>query len=182
MTSKNVIIVGAGLFGSIAARLARDRGHQVTLIDNGEEHAASKASGCVLAPSWLGSLSDKQRKRGMEVLRRLYTVHDVEFQTNVLAKFKAARVDPIEVLLQPDIVGTVMTVANGKVTMRDGCTEKGTVLVAAGIWSGSLVEMPLVSFSQATYPWPKFMHTPRTGRRWRSRSGRDRSGSATVRP
>lgn len=147
--SKNVIIVGAGLFGSIAATLARKRGHNVTVIDNAEPYAASKASGCVLAPSWLASLSDKQRERGMGVLKALYPVMEVEFQTNVLGrKFKASRVDPLQVLVKPDAIETVTRVVDGGVDViapgMSGGYRNSIVLVAAGIWSADLVDMPPV--------------------------------------
>src|SRR5476651_1936131 len=82
--SKDVIIVGNGRFGSIAATLARSRGHNVTVVSNLEHLAASRASGCVLAPSWLGSLDPRQVDVGMSVLRALYAVHDVAFQSNIL--------------------------------------------------------------------------------------------------
>src|SRR4051812_13833019 len=107
MTSKKVVIVGAGLFGSIAASLARRRGHEVTLIDNKEPMAASKASGCVIAPSWIASLPKDEIIRGQKVLTYLYTVHDVEFKTNLLKTFKAQRIDPNEIILDPDVIGKV---------------------------------------------------------------------------
>lgn len=140
--SKNVVIVGNGLFGSIAATLARQRGANVIVISNLEHYAASKASGCVLAPSWLTSLDASQVEVGMNVLRALYSVHDVTFTTNVLATFRAQRVDPDEVLVRPDVVGDVESVGNGRVTLANGDVYEGLVLVAAGVWCERLVAMP----------------------------------------
>jgi glycine/D-amino acid oxidase-like deaminating enzyme len=143
MTSKKVVIIGSGLFGSIAASLARNRGHDVLVIDNKQPMAASKASGCVLAPSWLSSLPKDEVIRGMKVLQYLYTVHEVEFKTNLMKTFKAQRVDPHEVIVDPDVVASVDQVkSDGTVVLNDGTKHKGLVLVAAGIWSGELVDMP----------------------------------------
>lgn len=144
MTSKNVIIVGAGLFGSIAATLARKRGHTVTVIDNAEKYSASKASGCVLAPSWLNSLDSRQIEGAMDVLQSLYTVEEIKFPVGLAATFKAKRVNPDKILVKPDIKAAVLLVEDGKVKLEDGRILKGIVLVAAGIWSQNLVAMPVI--------------------------------------
>jgi glycine/D-amino acid oxidase-like deaminating enzyme len=141
---KKVIIVGAGLFGSIAAALARRHGHDVTVIDNKEEHSASKASGCVLAPSWLTSLSSEQTQRAMEVLGSLYRVQDTALLNPTTGlTFKAKQVHPDDILVVPDIAAKVEAVGDGW-AQYEGTKLKGTVLVAAGVWSESLVEMPKV--------------------------------------
>lgn len=142
MTSKSVIIVGNGLFGSIAATLARSRGHEVTVVSDLQPLAASKASGCVLAPSWLSSLNARDIDTGLNVLRALYDVYDVEFKSNLLKNFKAQRVDPDQVLVRPDVIEKVERVFNGKVLLASGKELKGAVLVAAGMWSADLVDMP----------------------------------------
>lgn len=140
MAKHSVIIIGAGLFGSLAARLADAEGHEVTVIDNAEPWAASKASGCVLAPSWLSSLSSDEIATGMDVLASVATVHDVEFQTNLLKTFKAKRVNPSELLVQPDMVARVKSIAQGgKVELEDGTKLQGKVLVAAGMASHALL-------------------------------------------
>lgn len=142
---KDVVIVGNGLFGSIAATLARSRGHKVTIVSNMEPLAASKASGCVLAPSWLGSLSPQQVEVGLRVLSELYVVHPIAFTGPLGASFKAQRVDPDAVLLKPDIVDNVERAQDGRVTLsKTGEVLKGQVLVAAGIWSENLVQMPKI--------------------------------------
>lgn len=140
MTSKDVIIVGAGLFGSIAATMARRRGHNVTVIDSGESWAASKCSGCVIAPSWLAALDRKDIDDGMAVLRENYAVHDVEFKTNLLKTFKATRVDTHAVLVEPDVNAVVAVVKNGLVVLEESGAElRGQVLIAAGLGTEHLV-------------------------------------------
>lgn len=142
----NIIIVGNGLFGSIAATLARAHGHTVTVISADVPNSASKASGCVLAPSWLNSMERSQIDTAMGVLGELYTVHDLEFKTNLLKTFKAKRVVPSDVLVPPDIEARVLEVGDGWVsyTMDDAKRQpaaklKGKVLVAAGVWSFDLL-------------------------------------------
>ena len=134
----NIVIVGAGIFGSLAARLARAEGHKVTVVDCLRPWAASKASGCVLAPSWLSSLSKEQLERAMDTLRMLVTVHDVHFKTNLAATFKAQRVNLKDILVKPDLLLEVTEVDDGVVRTTSG-PLKGKVLVAAGIESARLV-------------------------------------------
>lgn len=141
---KDVIIIGAGLFGSIAARLADRKGHDVTVLDCGEPWAASKASGCVLAPSWVSSLTSEQVTTAGEVLAGLAPVEPLLFKTNMLKSFKANRIDPRKILVKPDLTERVVSVGDGVVQLEGGHKLKGIVLVAAGIASSSLVEMPKV--------------------------------------
>lgn len=139
---KEVLIVGAGLFGSIAARLARARGHSVTVFDSGEEWAASKASGCVLAPSWLSSLSKEEVVEANAALESVAAPEPLLFQTNAKLTFKAARVDPKKLLVKPDVKELVTYVKNGKLGTVDQDYE-GIVLVAAGLGCAGLIrDMP----------------------------------------
>lgn len=139
---RNIVVVGAGLFGSMAATLARANGYSVTVIDSGAAWAASKASGCVLAPSWLSSLSAEQREQGLLTLRSLYPVHPVAFRTPLGGVFNAERVALKDVLVAPDETAQVVHVGDGYVVLGTGRRLTGDVLVAAGCGSGDLVYMP----------------------------------------
>ena len=139
----NIIIVGNGLFGSVAAALAESQGHTVTLISESRKYEASPASGCVLAPSWLSSLPKADVANAMSVLGSLYKLHPLEFQTNLFKTFKAQRVHTADVLRKPDFNLKVTEVGDGVVKAVDNLggvhTYKGAVLVAAGIWCGELL-------------------------------------------
>lgn len=140
---KKVIIIGNGLFGCIAAAAARARGHEVAVVSDQREFAASPASGCVLAPSWLSSLSAAQVSTGMQLLNELYRVEDVKFSTLLGLPFKAKRIDPDSILRMPDFLCSVLRVKDNGVHLMGGKVLKADViLVAAGVWSGELVETP----------------------------------------
>lgn len=141
--SKNIIVVGGGLFGSIAAAFAREHGAQVTVIDAGYPLAGSRASGCVLAPSWLSALTPEQIEQAMSVLEGLYKVEDITFTTHLKLAFKAKRVNPASILRRPDVKARVTAVGDGVVDTEDGQKFRGVVLVTAGAWCKALLpQMP----------------------------------------
>jgi glycine/D-amino acid oxidase-like deaminating enzyme len=148
MTKTNLIVVGAGLFGSIIATHARSRGYDVTVIGQSRQYEASPASGCVLSPNWLNSMPSEDISDALSVLKEHYTLVDLKFKTNILSTFKAKHIDPASILIEPDIVGKVLAVRDNEVIFdKFGVphTMHGTVIVAAGIWSKELIpDMPAI--------------------------------------
>lgn len=142
--SKNVLIVGGGLFGCIAAKLAREAGHTVTIFDANEPLAASKASGCLLKPSWLTSIPAEGVERGYEVLRNLYGLTDMVLAGPLIVNFKVQHVSPEAILAEERVPLRVTEVGDGFLRTEDGKRHTGTVLVAAGVWSDRLVDMPKI--------------------------------------
>jgi glycine/D-amino acid oxidase-like deaminating enzyme len=145
MTVKpNIIVVGNGLFGSIAATYARAAGYSVTVLSDKRPFSASPASGCVLAPSWLSSMPSGDIANALAVLKDLYTLHNVEFKTKLTGVFKAKRVNTDQVLIEPDVFCRVTRVEDGRVTYMDANREShtltGVVFVAAGIWCNQLIK------------------------------------------
>lgn len=135
-----IIVVGAGLFGSIAARLAEHAGHKVTVVDCARPWAASKASGCVMAPSWATSLSGEELQASGRVLKTLFPIHPLSFKTHFGATFHANRVDLKDVLREPELKEEVLRVSDGEVFFKYRQPLKADmVLVAAGVESFSLL-------------------------------------------
>lgn len=51
---KSVLVIGGGYFGLAAARLLTSRGVEVTIIDDADPHAGTRASRGLFAPEWIG--------------------------------------------------------------------------------------------------------------------------------
>jgi Dehydrogenases (flavoproteins) len=140
----DVVIVGAGMFGMMSARMAQDKGANVTIIDNKARYCATPASGFLLKPSWLTALSEEQIKKGYEVLRALYGVETLNFR--VLPTKKTVKID--RALFTYKLPKKAQFVAADVVEVSNGMVKtpkqvfKGKVLIAAGINSDKLVEMP----------------------------------------
>lgn len=141
-----VIVVGAGLFGQVAADWARREGHEVTTIDASLPNRASPAAGCVLKPSWLASIPKERVAKGLAVLDELYGVEEFMLHTKVGLSARVQRVDPDKILRVPDIQARVLSVSDGVVKLDNGQRLQGIVLVAAGIWCQELIPgMPNIS-------------------------------------
>jgi glycine/D-amino acid oxidase-like deaminating enzyme len=138
--SRPVIIVGAGLFGSIAAKVCAEHGFKVLLIDNKKSEAGSKAAACLMKPSWLTMLDKESLTIANTLLRKYYSYKELTFQSSK-AMVQVGWVPPKEILCFSPIKETVLNVGDGTVTTDKGI-YKGNVLVAAGVWSGGLVDLP----------------------------------------
>lgn len=153
MKKKHVVIVGAGLFGSIAAKLCLRAGHRVTVIDDNRPFSGSKPAACLMKPGWMSGLGEKA-DIGLQVLGMLYDVHEIPFHTRA-GNVNVFWVDPAKVLdhgaetirgtvtdINPD--GSVVYIPHNKVPGADPqnvqITYGDAVLVAAGVWCKQLVE------------------------------------------
>lgn len=148
-----VIVVGAGLFGSIIAAELSRLGHELLLIDSQEPDAGSNAAACLMRPSWLGSMGDKAVP-ALETLDRLYGLQTVRFRLRPSALHSDVHWIP------PSSILGKATVIRGKVssierhgpeewcvthcdTRDQGWLTRRTfadrVIVAAGVWTGPIL-------------------------------------------
>jgi glycine/D-amino acid oxidase-like deaminating enzyme len=129
------VIVGGGLFGSLAARLARLKGYEVTVVDSNEALAASPASGGVMKPSWLTGVDVKQ---AVAILEQFVAVRDVPF-TFLGTTVHAYVVNPLDVLDPAPLRARAIRAEDGLVVLDNGQELRGHVLVAAGVWTNTLL-------------------------------------------
>ena len=142
----NVIVVGAGLFGSLLGQALENKGHDVTYIDSNENRAGSKPAACLMKPGWFQKIDEKP------VLKYL----EKTYENYQILKFRAGKPGlisvPVDVYWVPpkDIMHGGRNIVNEKVIeIKDGVvvteekTYKGLVIVAAGVWTRDLLpKMP----------------------------------------
>ena len=137
----DVVVVGAGLFGSVVAAALRAEGADVLVVDDRRPGAGSPPAGCVVRPSWLSSMTPQERTDALELLARLYELREEAFTVWGSPRPVACfRVEPSEVLRDPDVVGRVAEVSdNGVVLDTEYCyTARLGVVLACGVWGWEL--------------------------------------------
>lgn len=150
----HVIVVGAGIAGSSAARILRERGHAVTVVAEGR-HPHSLAATAVLRQRWhrdpaeaaaLNASLACYRSWGMPLVQGGLVTH---FRTPGRPPRQDpdwALIDPATPLLAPDRTGEATEATARAVTLKDGTRLDGdAVVIAAGCGS------PLSAAGRTTY-------------------------------
>lgn len=153
---KDVIIIGAGLFGCIIAKQLMAKGLDVAIIDNAEPMAGSRPAACLMKPSWFSSMGKENYTPAMETLESLYDVKTIEFKTGA-GKANVKWIDPESILKSAQHVDSaekIDTVTNRgdhwTVEYGEEWTLMGAkkIILAAGVWCNELLEasdLPIVS-------------------------------------
>lgn len=139
---KIVLIVGAGLFGSVLARVVRNEGHEAILIDGALPNPGSAAAACLLKPDWLPTAMRSVYRD----LDELFGLRDVTLKTQLGAQLTLQHIPPEDVLLRPDVAAVIDRVEGGtqpRVSVsgldRERFLHGDYVVVCAGIHSNELL-------------------------------------------
>ena len=137
-------IVGAGIAGSSAARIGRELGHEVTLIDGNPGRAASRCALATIRPQWF----DQETRGSIELSWRWYEKWGVSItQHAVVSNWRNPEpkpqrdwwlVDPERCLVDPDIVENAIRIDGTSVHLPSGVLEFDAVLNATGAYGGEL--------------------------------------------
>jgi hypothetical protein len=142
----DLIVVGAGIFGSILTAEARRRGMTVLQVDAEYPGSGSKAAACLMKPSWFSGMHRTQTDAALQLLDELYGVEDIQFSLLGMKALNATVhwVNPRAVLSHDYTVMQVDTVGDGWVEDdRKDRYHARAVIVAAGIWCKDLVQEPV---------------------------------------
>lgn len=148
----DVLIVGAGLFGSVIRDALGRQGMDVMTIDDHRPMSGSTPAACLMKPSWFSGLGPKVYNPALELLSSLYTMHELEFQIAPAVKSLVYWIHPGAILTQGGInrTGRVTGITpNGDgrwlVSYLPGLSQQGSgevlarrVVVACGIWTSEL--------------------------------------------
>jgi glycine/D-amino acid oxidase-like deaminating enzyme len=128
-----LLVVGGGLFGSLAAAYARSKHIEVLVFDPGLSGAASHAAAGLFKEEWAGRRFHEHYRRAVPLLDRLYSVrkvtltHDDGSKEDLLFVPPTTIVEPSPIPLEVTAVGDGWLVAEGR-------RYEGWVYIAAGIW------------------------------------------------
>jgi hypothetical protein len=133
-----LLVVGGGLFGSLAAACARDKGVEAVVFDPGLEGAASPAAGGLFKEAWAGEKLREHFRRALPLLERLCGVRQVVLTDDDGGKETLLFVPPASVLEPSPLRRRVTAVGDGWLE-AGGERFEGWVYVAAGVWCGQLL-------------------------------------------
>jgi glycine/D-amino acid oxidase-like deaminating enzyme len=128
-----LLVVGGGLFGSLAAAFARSRGIDATVFDPGLGGAASPAAAGLFCERWVGCKLREHFHNALPLLEQLYEVRSVVLSHDDGREESFLFVPPAN-LLEPNPVPQQVTAVGDGWLEADGRRHEGWVYVAAGVW------------------------------------------------
>ncbi len=144
-----LLVVGGGLFGSLAAAWARARGVEAVVFDPELPGAASPAAAGLFAERWAGRKLAEHHARALPLLERLYGIRHVTLTHDDGRPEPLLFVPPSAVLEREPVRQRVGAVGDGWLE-AGGRRYEGWVYVAVGAWTDDLVPGSGVHGKQGT--------------------------------
>src|SRR5437588_6988111 len=138
MTMPTLLVVGGGLFGSLAAAWARRRGIAAQVFDAGMVGAASPAAAGLFTAAWVGRKFQEYYRQAVPLLEQLYEVRSVALAHDDGRNEQLLCVPPAAILEPAPVRQRVTAVGDGWLE-ADGQRHHGWVYIAAGVWCNALV-------------------------------------------
>ncbi|MBY0525298.1 MAG: FAD-binding oxidoreductase [Gemmataceae bacterium] len=133
-----LLVVGGGLFGSLAAAHARRQGFETRVFDPGLDGAASHAAAGLFKEAWAGKRFQEHYRQAVPLLDRLYGLKEVRLRQEDGSEETFWFVSPTRVLEANPIRERVTAVGDGWLE-AGGVRHEGFVYIAAGIWCAEFV-------------------------------------------
>ena len=128
-----LLVVGGGLFGSLAAAYARSKGIETAVFDPGLSGAASPAAAGLFKEAWAGRKLREHYQQALPLLDKLYGIRHVSLLHDDGHAEPFLFVPPTAILEPAPIRQRVTAVGDGWLE-AGGQRYEGWVYVAAGIW------------------------------------------------
>lgn len=140
-----LLVVGGGLFGSLAAAYARSKGIEAFVFDSGREGAASPAAAGLFKERWAGRKIHAHYLRALPLLDHLYPIR------SLLLKRDENETDhnpggmetllfiPPALILEPNPIRHEVTRVGDGWLEAAGQRYGGWIYLASGVWSGQFL-------------------------------------------
>jgi len=137
-TTETINIVGAGLAGSILARLLFQNNIKYNIFDSGEKYAASKYSENIFSLGWEKRLGKEICNYSVNTLNKMVKVDTVYFKN--INYIKSYRVKPKNILVE-HIKDSVTSVNEDGVMTEENGFYKGITVLCAGIYNKDFINI-----------------------------------------
>ncbi len=128
-----LLVIGGGLFGSLAAACARSKGIEAAVFDPGMPGAASHAAAGLFKEAWAGRKLADHFHRAIPLLDGLFGVRNVSLSHVDGSREPFLFVPPANILERFPVRESVTAVGDGWLE-AGGRRHEGWVYIAAGIW------------------------------------------------
>ncbi len=161
----DVLVIGAGLFGSIIGEALQTIGRSVSYIDAMRLDAGSRAAACLMKPAWLSRMGKENYSFALDHLDELFGIVDVDFYTRPLNKLVRVHWIPPHRILKygSAIQGTVTNICTkvgenswveALINRKHYTIRPELIVLAGGVWTKKLVSLPeLVGSSGVAFSW-----------------------------
>ncbi len=142
MKQTDIIVIGAGLVGSMIARVFRDSDYEVVVIDSGDKMSASKCSGGLWKASWVEKI-EEEAKQGEHIIGQYFEIQKLTLKNDKDEDEVFNYVNCNDVLVEPDIVSEVVSIKNNVVICKkhgEFYVAKVAVIIAAGYHTNHILE------------------------------------------
>jgi glycine/D-amino acid oxidase-like deaminating enzyme len=140
-----LIVIGAGIAGSSATRIARDKGWDVTLIDNAPEQSASRSALATIRPTWFDKAERDDLERSWEWYSKWGAAGTREAYVSNWRDRSVKKqnawwlVDPLLPLLKPDTIERVVRISDKNVELDGGLSiNADAILNCTGAYGADL--------------------------------------------
>jgi glycine/D-amino acid oxidase-like deaminating enzyme len=140
-----LIVIGAGIAGSSATRIARTKGWDVTLIDNAPEVAGSRSALATIRPTWFDKAERVDLERSWEWYSAWGATGSREAYVSNWRDREVKKqkdwwlVDPLLPLVEPDVKERVVGIYKNYVTTDAGqLIEADAILNCTGAYGSEL--------------------------------------------
>lgn len=133
-----LLIVGGGLFGSLAAACARSKGIEAVVFDCNRPGAASPAAAGLFKERWAARKLHAHYLHALPLLDRLYPIYSLLLNHDSGATESLLFIPP-SAILEPQPIRREITAIGDGWLEAEGRRYSGWVYIAAGIWSGQFL-------------------------------------------
>ncbi|MHB1425903.1 MAG: FAD-dependent oxidoreductase [Gemmataceae bacterium] len=130
-----LFIVGGGLFGSLAAAYARNKGIETVVFDPGRAGAASPAAAGLFQEKWAARKLRPHYSYALAVLERLHDIQNLSLKRDD-GETESLLFIPPSAILEPQPIRQEASFVGDGWLEAEGRRYEGWVYIAAGIWSG----------------------------------------------
>lgn len=157
MDDTEVVVIGAGLFGSVIAHHLTSQGRQVVTIDAGLPMSGSAPAACLMKPGWASSMSAQEYHNALRLLGDITEVLELPFRVGPITT-NLHWVPPSHILVPPMYKARVTRLVPEaeKVWLQ---TDEGwdmlakKVVVATGHWMDLLPEIKVQPKGGWAFTW-----------------------------